>query len=147
MNHPVFFFTYDYTTDQLNLRWVDRAQSDNVALSHFCTQLVPDIAYSWSFRSKGIAVHNTTTGVETLRPYPLDIREPYGRKKPRTQHEAMRSGDRYITRYHLPDFHNFDNCEVFAIAGDNGAQLWFFNPDFVPGVPFAESFLAIEESG
>lgn len=33
------------------------------------------------------------------------------------------------------------------MVSDDGMQLWFFNPDFVPDTPCVEHFLAIEESG
>ncbi|KAL1990764.1 hypothetical protein VTN49DRAFT_6603 [Thermomyces lanuginosus] len=41
----------------------------------------------------------------------------------------------------------FGDHEVFGLASDDGAQLWFFNPNFVPDVPNAHPFLAMEESG
>ena len=41
----------------------------------------------------------------------------------------------------------FGDHEVFGVANEDGIQLWFFNPNFTPDIPDAESFLPIEESG
>lgn len=34
----------------------------------------------------------------------------------------------------------FGDREVFGLASDDGAQLWFFNPDFLPDLSFAKPF-------
>lgn len=41
----------------------------------------------------------------------------------------------------------FGDHEVFGVSSEEGVQLWFFNPNFVPGLPDARPFLPMEESG
>lgn len=145
--HSTAHFSYDYAVDQLSLRWIDCIEPANdfifVAL---CGFLTPYIAYRWAQQLRSIAIYNAATGSTTLHAYQLDIHEIstrnlLGARLPppsRPNGEHIRGNSVLIS---------FGDREVFGLASDDGMQLWFFNPDFVPDLPDAEPFLAVEESG
>lgn len=142
--------SYNYATDRLSVRWIACAESiKHNEVPGRCISLTSDISYRWAHLHKGIAIHNAATGVATLHLYQLDKREIRACKllDPHVRKEPGRVGS-WTTCFDSPaSLRPFGDREVFGLASDDGVQLWFFNPDFVPDLPFAEPFLAMQESG
>lgn len=139
--------TYDYAVDELSLRWINYVEpiGELFVWSRF-DSLGPDLIYRWAQWLRGVIIYDAAAGTTTVRPYQLDIREarthikfsppppcqhPMGDSDPDDCLRMVCSGDR----------------EVLCVVSDDGVQLWFFNPDFVPDIPGAEPLLAREESG
>lgn len=134
---------YDHAEDRLSLRWIDCVEPVTVSeYSRRFGSVAPNIVYRWATKLKGIMVYNAATGATTVRPYELDAREVsadilLGAESPRP---------RDFTRGHDCTFPSkcCRDSEVYCVVGNDGVQLWFFNPDFVPDLPNAEPFLGIE---
>lgn len=138
--------TYDHAADRLSTRWIDSVERIAITGWGRTNYPVPYLIYRWAEQPKGILVCNALTGTMTVRPYQLDIREVSARDQfsvtsPRAH--MMRSDE---DRDSFPLGWCGDRA-VLCVASDDGLQLWFFNPDFVPDIPDAEPFLAMEESG
>lgn len=147
-DHASMHLTYDSSIDQLSAQWIERAEPMNRKISMDVDSrafLTSDIAYGWGRHPRQLAVYNAAEGTTTLRPFQLDSRQIIVRKL--TGHPP--SGRRRIQIVPLREvpIQAFGDHEVFGLASHEGAQLWFFNPNFVPDLPDAEPFLAMEESG
>lgn len=137
---------YDHTVDRLNVRWIKCTVPINkFAFLGSCGSVTPHIIYRWVHQLKGIGVYNAATGAATVHPYQLDTREISARSLLANLPPPGRPMDnKDIIRFSLQPF---GDREVFGVASEDGMQLWFFNPDFVPDLRSAEPFLAVEESG
>lgn len=109
--------------------------------------LAPHIYYIWVPWYRGIAVCNAATGTTTVHRYQLDIREVSAKNLLGARPPPSSRMREYTGRLMSGCFTPFGDREVFGMASYDGIQLWFFNPDFVPDIPGAEPFLAVEESG
>lgn len=137
--------TYDYAIDRLSLRWIDFIEPISVnEYSKRFGSVAPDIIYRWAKQYKGIMVHNVSTGTAITQPYELCSWE-------------VNAGILLGTNSQRPkDFTRGPDCifpskccrdnEVYCVAGNDGVQLWFFNPNFVPDLPDAVPLFGTEES-
>ena len=100
---------YDYAVDRLSVQWIrSDLPFDNVG--KWSIYLAPYLTYRFTYETAQPAVYDATTGI------------------------AARD---LVNR--APKFNSaFGDSEVFGLGGDDGVQLWFFNPKFVPSLP-AES--------
>lgn len=144
--------TYDYAVDRLSLRWINSAKPilDTINVPCESIPLTPHIYYRWTNAQKGVAVCNAaaftggTTATTIVHPYLLDERE-----FSLCDAWSDASADRppYFAQYITIGVKSFGDREVYGVASDDGMQLWFFNPAFVPELPgLAESFCAVEET-
>lgn len=150
--HTTIFLIYDHAIQRLSLRWFDSTEpiTDRAGQPGGGPCLAPLLKYGWMSEHKGIAVWNAATGTTTLHGYQLDFREVSAHKRlaaplppPSSDVWARRFAAFFMDSCLSP----FGDHEVFGMASDDGIQLWFFNPNFVPDLPFAEPFLAMQESG
>ena len=54
--------------------------------------------------------------------------------------------ERLTSSHTYAPLHFFGDREVFGMASEDGIQLWFFNPNFIPDIPDLELYLPMEES-
>lgn len=134
---------YDYGVDRLSAQWIDFIGAFCVCrLSCNFNFLGPNISYRWEWDPNGtniLLIQNATTGTMTKRPYKLHIREIDGAARLR-QH----SNSNNYSSCSFPWICDGDG-EVYCVGGNDGVQLWFFNPEFVPDIPGAEPFVAMPE--
>lgn len=136
--------TYEHAVDRLSLHWIDCTKPiDDFAVPGRCDSLTPYIIYRWAVRHRGIVVFNATSNTATVYPYQLHAGEVTTRRL-FGAHVPLRRRQAPMTLL-MPL--SFGDREVFGVATDDGIQLWFFNPNFVPDLPDAEPFLAMEECG
>lgn len=137
---------YDYKVDRLSARWIKCSVPINkFAFLGSCGSVTPHIIYRWVHQLRGIGVYNAATGKATVHPYQFHTGEVNARSLLANLPPPSRPMDsKDIMRFSLQPF---GDREVFGVASEDGMQLWFFNPDFVPELEDAEPFLAIEESG
>lgn len=133
--NPLIHLTYDRAVDQLSVRLINCIESR----VGFHTFLASFLTYYWAKEPREVLVYNALSGTMNVRPYQLDIREVHLRSYFCTSSPYARS--------RRNDFNCCGDREVYCMAGADGMQLWFFNPDFLPDIPNAEPFLAMEESG
>lgn len=139
--------TFDYATDRLSVRWIDCVEPIGVvSIWGRYSSPAPHIIYRWAPQQlRGFMVYNAATGITTVRPYQADVREL-------SAHKLFGAVSRHA-RFMQPDPQNTfplkccGDREVYFVASDEGLQLWFFNPDFVPDLPDAGPFVPMEESG
>lgn len=143
--------TYDYATDCLSLHWIHCAKPINdVALRGRCNSLAPHIIYRWAVQHRGIVIYDVAADTATVHPYQFHAGEVITRQficalLPPSPHEIRLEPLTNLKFFSTHWF--FGDREVFGVGTRDGIQLWFFNPDFVPDLPDAEPFLAMEESG
>lgn len=146
-NNATLHLMYDYPSDNLSARWIESAEPINRKVSvGLCAILTPEIVYRWGNQLRRIAVYNANSGTTTLHPYRLDIREETGLNllsPPRPQRWRQRRAMSYRERTLRP----FGDNDIFGVASEDGAQIWFFNPKFLPDLKNSVPFLAREESG
>lgn len=134
---------YDYAIDKLSVRWNDCAQPImDYSDSPFYAMLTPHIAYFWDNCCRRLEIFNADNQTTTTHPHQLDVRELNVHRwfyfpLPGNQSEGMMDDDPLL----LP----FGDREVFGLAGTDGIQLWFFNPDFTPDIPGAEPFSGMDD--
>ncbi|KAL1990841.1 hypothetical protein VTN49DRAFT_5844 [Thermomyces lanuginosus] len=145
--YDMMHLTYDYSVDKLSFRWIEGVEpmTPSDITDEGFGSLAPNIIYRWTQQFKGITVYNAATGTTTKRRYQLDMREVSARmllsSKPGllpSRERNLRSGDIFPSRC-------CGDREVYCVVGSDGVQLWFFNPDFVPDIPDAVPFLAMED--
>lgn len=145
-DNATIHLTHDYAINQLSVQWIEHAEPISRRDSmEFCVFLTSDIAYSWGKYPRQLVVYNAAEGTAILRPYQFDSRQIIAQKL-KGHPPSWRKRLRILSPEEGP-IRVFGDHEVFGLASDDGAQLWFFNPNFVPDVPNAHPFLAMEESG
>lgn len=131
---------YDYAIDKLSFRWNDCMQPSIKDLPSNCSVFVtPHTVYNWSFLRQEIEIFNDDDQTTTAQPYQPDFRENSVRVISSNlfffDFTAIMASDR-ADLYLRP----FGDREVFGMASEDGVQLWFFNPNFVPDIPGMEPF-------
>lgn len=134
-------FLYDYAIDKLVIRCIDcPAPIDRISFAGYPYEfLTPSISYQWNSHLCQLQIINFANDTSTMRPYQLHTREVRTRQwlNEHKHQSELKEGD------HLG---LFGNREVFGLISSYGIQLWFFNPKFVPDLPGAEPFRAMEGS-
>lgn len=130
--------TYDHALDRLSTRWINCGDPiDDYDFSGPRIPLCPRFFYRWATWCERIAVSDTATGTTTLHPYQLDTREVSARRSLNAR-RPLPFYSPNVTRIVMSCFVPFGDNEVFGLASDDGTQLWFFNPDFTPDLPFTQ---------
>ncbi|KAL1992106.1 hypothetical protein VTN49DRAFT_4138 [Thermomyces lanuginosus] len=110
---------YDYTSDRFSVRFNSYIPRASVIMDQpLHTFLTPHIVYSWDKLPEPFEIFNSETDTTIKLPRILPFDSP------------RLFGDR----------------EVFGMASEDGIQLWFFNPNFIPDIPDLELYLPMEES-
>ena len=139
--HTTMNLRYDHSADRLSLRWLVSSEPipEHSSWDRF-TSVAPHIVYRCVQQLKGIAIYNAATGTTTVHPYQLDIRERNltGADLLPPSHPSLEP-ESYLRC--------FGDREVICVASKDGIQLWFFSPGFMPNVPDAEPFHAMEDRG
>lgn len=146
--YVALYLMYDYAVDRLSLSWIDCTKpiNDFVPMDR-CNSLTPHIIYRWSVQLRGVVVYNVTSGTATVHPYQLHAREVITRNMLGAGLPPPPCILSVAEILRFSKHKSFGDREVFGLATYDGIQLWFFNPAFVPDLPDAEPFLAMEESG
>lgn len=145
-NQTILHIMYDYAVDRLSFRWIDCAYPITELVLLSCGSPTPHIIYRWAHQLRGVAIHNADTGTISVRLYQLDVHEVGVRN---LLGADLPPPSRPIGFFDLLDCASqcFGDREVIGMPSEDGIQLWFFNPDFLPDITDAEPFLALEESG
>lgn len=138
---------YNYANDQLSLRWLCSPDPINeLTLYGGAAFLGPYVTYLWAHQLRGVAIYNAFNGSITSRPYQLHNRELSVRDSLGADLMPPSRPMRWA-EFRDPSLECIGDQEVCGVFSNDGVQLWFFNPDFVPDIPDAEPFLVLEESG
>ena len=132
---------YDHSIDKLSLRWIDHALPLRTTyFRDLCEHLTPYIVHQWNCYLNRIDVRNVAYGTTTMHPYQLDLRENRTRE---LWHQHIRQSN---TEDEIPPLRLSGDREILCLCSHDGMQLWFFNPNFVPGIADANPFLTMDES-
>lgn len=135
-------FIYDPAVGKLSVRWNWFRPEIPSHDSHHSAFLNHNIVYHWNRKDNCLEIYNDDNQTTTRLPHYLDIREiktSMGFKRPLGRVRSVLHDDE-------PRLLAFGDREVFGLASDDGVQIWFFNPRFVPDVPGAKRFIPMGNS-
>lgn len=118
---------YDYVADWLTVRRGFRDEPIGHEKYERCANLTRHLTYRTTWRGNQLAIYNAMTGKVTLHQIPL-------LDGPENEHRTLlnlKNGQRAV--------YLCGNPEVFVMADQTGAELWFFNPNFIPTLSEIES--------
>lgn len=131
---------YEPAIDKLSVRWNWFHPDISSRASCHSAFLSPNIVYHWNRKHNCLEIIDDYNQTRNRHPHRFDIREvktSIGFRKPLGRVESMLHDYR-------PTLEAFGDREVFGLASDDGVQIWFFNPHFVPDVPGAKPFIPME---
>lgn len=109
---------YDYAVDKLSANWIECAslhrqphRFDHPAI------LTPNIVYYFAMDIRKPTVYKVASSTTTLLQDKLDSRVVAGRES--------------LQGVLAPCFQSLGDQEVFGLVGEDGVELWFFNPKFI----------------
>lgn len=116
---------YDHAIDQVSVRWIRAVGSfGKEVIRESSLHLTPYLVYNWIVRTAQSVIYDAATGKATTNPnHSLDIRLVSPSNEP---YEAEINSNNIFLE-------GFGDREVIGLAGEGGVELWFCNPNFVPG--------------
>ncbi|KAL1976917.1 hypothetical protein VTN31DRAFT_3199 [Thermomyces dupontii] len=126
----------DYTTDKLDLRWIDRPMPLKTEyFDDLSRTLTPYISYHWNCRRNRLDICNAATGTTTMHPYQLDRREVYTHKVARSYSRRPKHPPGSPALFALYVVSCFNRHE--HLVSHDGIQIWYFDPKLEPPRAFA----------
>lgn len=135
--HDAIDLIYDHAIDKLRVRWTSlQPQIYDLGLP-LCALLTPNLVYHWNPRFLWLEICDADNQTRIQHPCPLDIREVETCKGLRNWPVREDESPLFSSR---PYLNPLGDREVVGLASEDGIQMWFFNPHFVPNVPYAKPF-------
>lgn len=127
ITHPcaTMHLEYDYTNDLVSVQLIRSVDpGDEPIHGNYPISITPYLVYRWTRKRVHPVTYDATTGISVRHSCHIqNIRALLPRN----------SVDQQIEEHNVFWFLSIGDREAFGLAGDGGIELWFCNPNFVPG--------------